>query len=136
MTPTKIHNNQRYLRVTKSADFVSGGRESGEITLLNVNKNTITFTLNASWDKFAMDDGSSSTLGYIEKGKMIQSAYQSKYIFVSNKNTDLGNCKIEFNFCSEEVIVKSIIGCSSFGSHVNVSGRYVKAYDDEVITVR
>jgi hypothetical protein len=131
----KIHPNERYLRVTKSAEFVPGGRESGEITILSVNKNAITFNLNVSWDKFALDDGSSATTGNIEEGKMIRQANKSAYVFISSEASDVGKCQIAFNFYSEVLVVKSIVGCTSFGSHINVSGQYIKARADESIIV-
>jgi hypothetical protein len=132
-----LSHDGKYVRVTRSLEFVKGGRETGELFISSVAKKSAKFKMTVSWDRLADDDGSSATVGAIDEGEIILSENgKGQYISVNKEDKNLGTCKIIFQFVGDTVVVTQLSPCWWFGAHINVSGLYMKAPSDEVIIVR
>lgn len=114
----------RYVRVTKSPQFIDGGRESGELLVKSVKNGRASFRLEVTWNPVADDDGYYTHNGLIEEGEVRITGRRGRYASSYEEGKDLGQCIIDFTFKEKEVILLQSEKCWWFGENVDASGVY------------
>jgi hypothetical protein len=125
----------RYVRITRSFAFQSGGQESGELILSNSTKKSANFKLGLSWTLHPEEDGAAASLGTIDNGEISLSRSSGMYISRENGTISAG-CEIKFVIQRDTILLTQRTKCSWFGLRIDASGLYVKTKDNAVVLVR
>jgi len=124
----------RYVRVTKSPAFLSGGRETGELIVRASRQGKSSFALVATMNPVASDDGAGTHNGVVEHGVLRQ---RSKAWVYEERDEELGVCRLALRaLASEALDVRQSGRCWWFGEGVDASGIYRRAQGKDIYVVQ
>jgi len=125
-----------YVRLTPSPSFPSGGRETGNLRLVESSPARATFQLEVTMSPVSTDDGALTRNGGIEAGQMLLNDRSAIYRSANVEDNELGTCVLNFRRSGPNIVVAQSGKCWWFGEGVNATGTYRPAREGEIHVVR
>jgi hypothetical protein len=124
-----------YVRITKSPSFPQGGRETGNLRILEASQHRVHFELEVTMNPQYSDDGALTHNGVIDSGEMLFKGKSAAYRSANPDDDTLGTCILNFRQSGHVIVVAQAGKCWWFGVGVNASGRYRPAKKGDVHVV-